>query len=291
MRMSHVFRAFMTAAGVAALPMIAMADGAPTPGIDTSLSRTATIPTGSMPPGSEMWALWIALPAGRKVEGKEPKVTSKWMDLEMGLTGSTVSAPVSGTFPENQCLVLGAKGQVNLTGEETTTGPGEGFACHFSAGVPYWEENRGNDLYSRAQLNVGGPWVPGMYDTVDAYRGAGGDTRALRVDPISFRKVEAELRAAGMMTATTRVVTMAPGSRSVAVDRYPTLRMLTSGELRWGTLPADNAETAMPKGMFKLGVFNWIDWTKPQQVVLANESQAPAQFVEWSVAPASGPAP
>ena len=284
--MSQVLRVLMAAADVAALPMIAMAEGAATPGIDTSLSRSATIPTGSMPPGSEMWALWITLPAGKKVEGKEPKVTSQWMDLEMGLTGSTVSAPTSGTFPKNQCLVLGAKGPVSLTGEETTTGPGEGFACHFSTGVPYWEENRGSDLYSRAQLNVGGPWVPGMYDTVDAYRGAGGDTRALRVDPVSFRKVEAELRAAGMMTATTRVVTMAPGSRSVSVDRYPTLRMLTSGELKWGSLPADAAEAAMPKGMFKLGMFNWIDWTKPQQVVLANESQAPAQFVEWSVAPA-----
>lgn len=175
--------------------------------------------------------------------------------------------------------------------QRDTTGPGDGFACHFGEGVPYWEENRGSDLYSRAQLNVGGPWVPGMNDTVDAYRGAGGDTRALRVDAISFRKVEAEMRAAGKMTATTRVVTMAPGSRSVAVDRYPTLRMLTSGELKWGSLPADAAEATLPKGMFKLGVFNWIDWTKPQQVVLSNESQAPAQFVEWSVAPASATAP
>jgi len=84
---------------------------------------------------------------------------------------------------------------------------------------------------------------------------------------------------------------MAPGSRSVAADRYPTLRMLTSGELKWGSLPADAAEATLPKGMFKLGVFNWIDWTKPQQVVLSNESQAPAQFVEWSVAPGSATAP
>jgi len=289
--MSHVYRAIVAAAGVAVLATPAMADGASTPGIDTSVSRTATIPTGGMPPGSEMWALWVALPAGKKVEGKEAKVPGRWMDLEMGLTGSTVSAPVSGTFREDQCYVLGAKGQANLTGKQTTTGPGEGFACHFSTGVPYWEENRGSDPYSRAQLNVGGPWVPGMYDMVDAYRGAGGDTRALRVDAISFRKVEAELRAAGKMTATTRVVTMAPGSSSVAVDRYPTLRMLTSGELKWGSLPADAAEATLPKGMFKLGVFNWIDWTKPQQVVLSNESQAPAQFVEWSVTPGSATAP
>lgn len=291
MRMASAIRVSAAIAGVAMFPLPVLAGEAQPPGIDTSVSRSATIPTAAMPKGSEMWAIWSTLPAGKRIENKEAKLPSIWMDLEMGLTGSTVSAPFSGEFPGNRCLVLRDGGPVGLTGLETTSGPGDGFACLFAAGVPYWEENRGSEPYSRAQLNVGGPWVPGMFDTVDAYRKASGDTKALRVDPRSFRQVEAELRAAGMMTATTRILTLAPGSRSVAVDRYPTLRMLTRGELKWGSLPADAAAGAAPQGMFKLGAFNWIDWSKPQQVILSNESQAPAELIEWSVAPAPATPP
>ena len=291
MRNSNIHRGIVAIASTAIFPVLAMANGAKAPGIVTSISRSATIPTAGMPPGSEMWALWISLPAGGKVEVQEPKVQSTWMDLEIGLTGSAVSATLSGKAPGNRCLVFVAEGQESFTGQETTTSPGDGFACEFGTGVPYWEENRGSDPYSRVQLNVGGPWVPGMYDTVDAYRSAGGDSKALRVNKIIFQKVEKELRAAGMMTATTRVVTMAPGSRNVAVDHYPTLRMVTRGELTWGTIPVEMEATTMPQGMFKLGVFNWIDWTKPQQVVLSNESGAPAEVVEWSVMPAGGPVP
>lgn len=289
--MSRIFRSAVALASAALFPMLVMAEEAKPPGIVTSTSRSATIPTAGMPPGSEMWALWISLPAGKKIQSAEAKVQSKWMNLDMGLTGTTVSATSSGTAPENECVVMGAEGQVNFTGQVTTTGPGEGFACHFGTGSPYWEVNNGTDLYSRVQLNVGGPWVPGMYDVVDAYRSVGGDSKALRVDAIAFRKVEAELRAAGMMTATTRVVTMPPGSRSVAMDRYPTLRMVTRGELKWGSVPVEADAASMPWGQFKLGQFNWVEWTKPQQVVLSNESDQPAELVEWSVAPAAGPAP
>ena len=291
MRTSHVIRVSFAVASAAALPMLAMADVGQSPGIVTSISRSAIIPTEGMPPGSEMWAIWISLPAGRKIEVQEPKVQSTWMDLDMGLTGSTISAPLPGRVPEHECLVFSAEGQVSYPGKETTTGPGDGFACPFGTGVPYWEENRGSDLYSRMQLNVGGPWAPGMYNTVDVYKNAGGDTKALRVDAISFRMVEKELRAAGMMTATTRVITMPPGSRSVETDRYPTLRMVTRGELQWGSIPVEVESSAMPKGVFKLGRFNWIEWTRPQQVVLSNESEQPAELIEWSVAPALGVSP
>lgn len=291
MRMSFMFRSTATIASAVIFPVLAVAGEANPPGISTSISRSATIPTEGMPPGSEMWAIWIALPAGKRIEVHEAKVSSTWMDLEMGLTGSAVSAPVSGKLAENQCMILATEGPVPFTGQETTLGTGEGFACHFGTGIPYWEENRGHEPYARAQLNVGGPWAPGMYDTVDAYRSAGGESRALRVDPISFRKVEKELRAAGMMIATTRVVTMAPGSMNVALDRYPTLRMVISGELKWGALPADTEAAAIPQSLFKLGVFNWIEWTRPQKVVLSNESGAAAEFVEWSVMPAVATAP
>jgi hypothetical protein len=284
--MSHLFLGAVAIVSTVAIPMLAMADGAKSPGIITSISRSATIPTEGMPPGSEMWAMWISLPSGKKVEVRDPKVPSTWMDLEMVLTGSTVSAPLSGNAPKNECLLLGAEGHVSFTGQELTTRPGDGFACHFGTGVPYWEENQGTELYSRAQLNVGGPWAPGMYDSVDAYRSAGGDAKALRVDPFSFRTVEKELRATGMMTVTTRIVTMPPGSKSVAIDRYPTLRMVTRGELRWGIFPLGQEAFGMPKSIFKLGEYNWIEWTRPQQVVLSNDSDQPAELIEWSVTPA-----
>jgi hypothetical protein len=222
---------------------------------------------------------------------KEPKVQGTWMNLDMALTGTTVSAVEKGKATGDNCVVMGAEGQQSYTGQEIRIGPGEGFACRFGTGASYWEENRGTVLFSRAQLNVGGPWTPGMNDTVDDYRRAGGDSKALRVDQILFRTVEKDVRAAGMMTATTRVITMPPGSSSVALDRYPTLRMVSRGELKWGTIPVDAAATARPAGMFKLGPFNWVDWTKPQQVVLSNQTDQPAELVEWSVAPAAATAP
>jgi len=291
MSMSHIFRGTVAVVSAVLFPMLALAEGAKSPSIIMSTSRSATISTGGMPSGSEMWVTWIALPAGKKVEVKEPKVPSTWMDWEVGLTGSTVSATFSGKSPEEGCVLLGADGQRTLPPQEVTTRPGDALACNFGTGLPYWEENRGGELYTRAQLNIGGPWVPGMYDTYDQYRMAGGDSQALRVDAISFRDVAKELRATGMMTATTRIVTMPPGSKSVATDRYLTLRMVTRGELRWGVVPVEAETSITPESIFKLGQFNWIDWKKPQRVVLANESDKPAEFVEWSVAPAIGTAP
>jgi hypothetical protein len=291
MSMAHIFRGTVAIVSAAFFPMLAMAEGAKSPGIVTSISRSAIISTGGMPPKSEMWAMWVSLPAGKKVEMKEPKVPGTWMDLEFGLTGSTVSAPLSGKVPEGWCVLFDAGGQRNLTEQEVTTRPGDALACNFTTGIPYWEENRGGELYSRAQLNIGGPWAPGMYDTGDAYHMAGGEFKALKIDAILFREVAKELRATGMMTATTRIVTMPPGSKIVATDRYPILRMVTSGELRWGTIPVELEMSEKPKSMFKLGQFNWIEWTRPQQVVLSNESDKPAEFVEWSVIPALGAAP
>jgi hypothetical protein len=284
--MSHTNRRAVVALSAVLFPALAMAEEVKSPGIITAISRTANISTSGMPSRSEMWAMWISLPAGKKVEMKAPEVASTWMDLEVGLTGSTVSAPLSGEIPEDWCILVDAGGQKNWTAQETTTFPGDTLACNFSTGLPYWEENRGDELYSRAQLNIGGPWAPGMFDTVGAYRSAGGDIQALRVDRILFRAVEEDLRAAGMMTVTTRVVIMPPGSKSVATDHYPTLRMVTNGELQWGTIPVDAEPSVMPNGMFKLGQFNWVEWTKPQQVVLSNDGDKPAEVIEWSVKPA-----
>jgi hypothetical protein len=67
--------------------------------------------------------------------------------------------------------------------------------------------------------------------------------------------------------------------------------MVTTGELMWGTIAVESKMSVMPKSMFKLGQFNWVQWTKPQQVVISNESDKPAEFVEWSVIPALGAVP
>jgi hypothetical protein len=291
MSMEHIFRSTVAIVSAAFFPMLAIAEGAKSPGIVTSISRSATISTGGMPPKSEMWAIWISLPAGKKVEVKEPKVSSTWMDLEVVLTGTTVAASLSGKVPEEPCVLFDDGGQKKLTEQEFTTRPGDALACNFTTGIPYWEENRGDELYSRVQLNIGGPWAPGMYDTGHAHRMAGGEFKALKVNAILFREVAKELRATGMMTAITRIVTMPPGSKIVAMDRYPTLRMVTSGELRWGTIPVELETSVTPKSMFKLGQFNWIEWTRPQQVVLLNKSDKPAELVEWSVTPALAAAP
>jgi hypothetical protein len=112
--MSHLSLGAVAIMSAAAIPMLAMAEGAKSPGIITSISRSATTPTEGMPPGSEMWALWISLPPGKKVEVSEPKVPSTWMDLEIVLSGSTVSAPLSKTAPENECLLLSAEGHVSF---------------------------------------------------------------------------------------------------------------------------------------------------------------------------------
>lgn len=291
MPVSHVLRTCLAIASSMAFPLLAFADGASPPGIITSISRSAAIPTDNMPTASEMWAMWISLPAGKRVEMAEPKIKSRWMDLEVGLTGASVSGSLSGNTSGAECVLFGPAGQEKLTGQGSSFHPGDALACHFGTGTPYWEENRGSDLYSRAQMNIGGPWAPGMYNTTDAYRAAGGEAKALRVDYLAFRKVADELRASGTMIATTRIVTMPPGSRSVATDHYPTLRMVIRGELQWGSLAVDAEAASKPAGMFKLGPFNWVDWTKPQQVVVANQTSQPAELVEWSVRPATVPAP
>jgi hypothetical protein len=98
--------------------------------------------------------------------------------------------------------------------------------------------------------------------------------------------VEKEARAVGAMTATIRQVTMPPGSRIVKTDRYPTLRMITSGEMKWGSIPPGSDVSGNPEHMFKKGEFDWITWTNYGQGVLANESDKLATFLEWSVEPA-----
>ena len=86
---------------------------------------------------------------------------------------------------------------------------------------------------------------------------------------------------------------MPPDSRVVTADRYPTLRMIEKGGLRWGLLKAGSDPTASPEVIFRESQFRWIGWdsSPDRRVVLFNTDKEPVQFVEWSVAPARDTTP
>ena len=133
---------------------------------------------------------------------------------------------------------------------------------------------------------MGGPWVPGMVDTPRLYREAGGVGLALPFPQLSA--VEKEILDAGAMTLSIRKVVMEPGSRIVATDPYPTLRMVEDGQLKWGFLPAGSAPQTEPKTTLTAGRFDRILGVDPTDghIVLSNSSTKPVEFVEWAVAPA-----
>lgn len=270
------------------LPLPAVADEAREPGIVTSTGISATISAKGMPAGSEMWALWLSLPAGKRVEVKDVGFPSTWLDTELSLNGSSVS---EGTMPPGKCFLFRAGMLQDFSGSKITTRPGDGFACGFAASYPFWEENKGTELYARAQFSIGGPFRQGQVDMPEEYRKAGGEAQAMNVDIGMFNSVEQELRAAGAMTTTIRQVTMPPGSKSMVTDRYPTLRMITSGKLSWGGIPEGSDMSLMPKSMSEKSRFDWIGWRNSGPLVLLNKSDKPVEFVEWSVAPAPGSAP
>ena len=96
------------------------------------------------------------------------------------------------------------------------------------------------------------------------------------------------------MTLSIRKVVMEPGSRIVATDPYPTLRMVEDGQLKWGFLPAGSAPETEPKTTLTIGRFELISWgVNPTDghIVLSNSSTKPVEFVEWAVAPAPGVRP
>ena len=132
------------------------------------------------------------------------------------------------------------------------------FACNSAHFGSTRYENRGSELHVRAQLAVGGPWVPGMVDTPSLFREANGGGQAFGLGPSEFGAVEREILSTGAMTLTIREVVMPPDSRVVTADRYPTLRMIEKGGLRWGLLKAGSDPTASPEVIFRESQFRWI---------------------------------
>jgi hypothetical protein len=248
------------------------------PGIIVSVSGSATISTEGMAPGSEIWAEWYSLPPGQEVA--ESATGAKWAYVEMTLNGSAV---VTGG-PTPMCSFLTAGG-IRAAASERVTDMGDLEVCNYAVLPASRRDNRGSQPYVFAGLSVGGPWKEGMEDVTDLYLKVNGIAKAAHVASLQFGEVEKEILKSGAMRVVIRNVTIPPGARMVATDRYPTLRMVENGQL---TL---SANATAPK---VLAAFDTIEWAPPsaeRQIVLSNSGDQPVQFVEWIVAPVQGAMP
>jgi hypothetical protein len=264
----------------------AKADDARPPGLITSSAVSTIVSTKDLGEGGEMWALWISMNPGVHVDSGQ--YIAKWAGISFVLRGSSVSLgnPSPGT-----CSYSWGGMSEDPSGRRIVTKPGDAGGCVYSAPAPYWEENRGSEAMEFAQLAVGGPAAPDDPHTGPDYERGGGLARAAGLEAKEFAPVNDALRAAGAMTLSVRQVTMPPGARIVVNDSYPALRMITLGSLNWALLPEGSEATAAPKEMFDAYQASWIHWAGARRIVITNETDRPAQFVEWSVAPAPGSAP
>ena len=297
MKINH-WRSFIAAASVICLATPGKAEEAKAPaawpGIVTSVSSSATLSTEGMSPGGEIWAGWYMLPPGKAVEiPAMPPNLGKFAWLGMALKGSAFET----TDPVPMCRFVRAGGVEDPSvteGREATWSTGDMEACNYAILPATRDENRGTQPFIRAEIVVGGPWVYGMPSSPDEYAKANGVAQVLQIDKWKFGTVERELLRAGAMTVTIRRVTMPPGARLVAADRYPTLRMIEIGQVTWGILAAGSDAATAPKDTFKVNWPERIGWTEfPEegQVVLFNADKEPAEFIEWSVTPAPNAKP
>lgn len=273
---------------VAISPLVQARAAEPTkPGVVTSQSASTTIPVAAVMPGMEVWGAWMSLPAGKIAA--VPKFGGEWMHLEIGLSGTEIR---SDTMPSHcQAIRVGGASVAAAEGG-TRMGPGDGFACASYQREAHREENRGSEAYTYAVLNVGGPWSSEMGGLRDGYEEVGGATRLVGVEASVFAEVAKEIQVAGAITLTIRQTILAPGARTVMVDRHPTLRMVTKGQLEWGALPLDADSQAEPKTMFtkeQFGQLVWGERAQNRKIVLANKSPEPAEVLEWVVSPGAAP--
>jgi hypothetical protein len=253
------------------------------PGIIISVSGSATISTKGMSPGSEIWAEWYSLPPGKAVV--ESATAAKWAYVEMTLDGSAV---VTGG-PTPMCDFLSAGGR-QAAGSERITDPGDVEVCNYAILPGSRTENRGSQPYVFAGLGVGGPWEEGMEDDADHFLNVNGLAKAAQVASSQFGEVEKEILKAGAMTVVIRNVTMPPGARIVTTDHYPTLRMVENGQLNLSSIP-ESSNAAAPKALAAFDMMEWAPANAEKQIVLSNNGDQPAQFVEWTVAPVQGVKP
>lgn len=252
-------------------------------GIITSRSTAATFSAKQLAPGSQIWASWLLLPAGMTAE-IPPSGGDKWIHLDVGLRGSIAW---SGEMP-SECHLIDSGMAAESDSGRTTLSPGSGFACNsFQRGASK-EENRGSEPYIHAVLNIGGPWAFGMSSIDDGYSQVPENARVLGVESALFKDVESEIIDKGAVTVTIRSVFMPPGTRLIADDSYPTIRMVTDGQLTWGALPPGATTPNITFTKSKFGELVWGIRPPGTRIVLANQSGVPTEFVEWSVSPADG---
>ncbi len=222
-----------------------------------------------------------------------PPNLGRFVWLGMAVSGSAVET----TEPVPMCRFVRAGGvddPAAVKGREAIWRPGDLKACNYGVFPATRDENRATEPFMRAEIVVGGPWVPGMPSGPDEYRNVNGLAQSIQIAPSKFSGVEKEILGAGAVTVAIRKVSVPPGGRIVAADRYPTVRMVENGQLTWGILPAGSDAATAPKDTFK---FNWperIGWKEfpgEGQVVLFNADTEPAEFIEWSVAPAPSAKP
>ena len=250
------------------------------PGMVVSVSGSATISTKGMPPGGEIWAVWYSLPPGKAVA--ESATAAKWVWFEMALGGSGV---VTGA-PTPMCRPLSAGGH-QAAASERISDAGDVEVCNHAVLPESRTENRGSQPYVFAGLAIGGPWKEDMEDDIELYLKVDGLAKAAHVASAQFGEVEKEILRAGAMTVAIRNVTVPPGARIVATDRYPTLRMVENGQLILSSIPK-GSNAGVTKA---LAAFEMVEWTPAnveEQIVLSNNGNQPVQFVEWTVAPAQG---
>ena len=264
---------------MAALPGVTLAQTAAAwPGIIVSVSGSATISTEGMPPGGEIWAEWYSLPSGAAVD--ESATAAKWAYVETTLRGSAV---VNGD-PGPMCHYLSAGG-VPADRSERVADPGDVEVCNYAILPGARTENRGAEPYVFAGLAVGGPWVEGMEDASEQYLKVNGLAKAAQVSASEFGEAEKEILKAGAMTVVIRNVTLPPGGRIVTRDRYPTLRMVESGQLSLSEAPEGAGAAANPKTLAAYDMMAWVKADAGKPTVLSNGGDQPARFVEWVVAP------
>jgi hypothetical protein len=257
------------------------------PGIISAYERSAVISAADMPQGSEMWAMWVSLPPGKTVDHPGSGI-GKWIDLQLVLDGRSDTVDDSVTGGPDPCVMFRADGRQEPIASKTTVEAGDGYACNPTLSSKFRETSSGDGAFIKAQLDIGGPWAPGMGDTPQEYRDGGGAVEVAGLDAQTMASVEKDIRATGAMRVSIRRVTIPSGTRMIVTDPYPVLRLISNGEVQWGVLPPGARAGDAPAKMLKRGKSGWLLWdsTTPQQIrLITNAAEGSAEIIEWRLAP------
>jgi hypothetical protein len=180
--------AVVAAASVSLFPILANADEAKWPGIATSVSGSAIISVKNMPPGGEIWALWISVPAGTAVQlpAGDPNRHEKWVYFRMVLNGSVTFS--GDPVPMCRFVHTGGREEDISAATQYTEYAGDVTACNYATFPASREENRSSEPYVRASLSIGGPWRPGMVDEPALYREVNGHAEAFQIARLNLAR-------------------------------------------------------------------------------------------------------